>query len=226
MNNAGIDGGRRPLCAKSKLGQNIGSEHGASLEDARRLFRRCKSKTALGSSLTLAQSKDFLHLPSLTVPLSPILAPFCQHCAHFFILASLVISAVLCAGITAPPGNLAYNVSKVAVKAYIEGLQHELRSNEGNQLQAVLLVPGWTNTSIAIKTKHFDALAKGEIFDESSVFFSEGKPHAGAWKSSQVVEYLFERLQKNPDAFYIICPDNDDSRRRQCKNDVGHARCD
>ena len=100
-------------------------------------------------------------------------------------------------------------MSKAAVKAYTEGLQHELRSAEGNQLQAVLLVPGWTNTSIAIKTKKFDAMEKGETFDESSVFFSEEKPHAGAWKASQVVEYLLDRLQNNPDAFYIICPDND-----------------
>ena len=31
-------------------------------------------------------------------------------------------------GITTPPGNLAYNVSKAALKTYTEGLAHALRN--------------------------------------------------------------------------------------------------
>ena len=34
-------------------------------------------------------------------------------------------------GITTPPGNLAYNVSKAALKTFTEGLAHELRNDPG-----------------------------------------------------------------------------------------------
>ena len=53
-------------------------------------------------------------------------------------------------GITCPPGNLAYNVSKAAVKVYTEGLQYELRQEAGSKLSAHLLVPGWVNTNIIV----------------------------------------------------------------------------
>ena len=36
-------------------------------------------------------------------------------------------------GITTPPGNLAYNASKSALKVYTEGLAHELRNNRRRQ---------------------------------------------------------------------------------------------
>ena len=45
-------------------------------------------------------------------------------------------------GITMPPGNLTYNMSKAALKCYTEGLEHELRSNEDSKhLRAALLIP-------------------------------------------------------------------------------------
>ena len=47
-------------------------------------------------------------------------------------------------GITTPPGNLAYNVSKAALKTYTEGLAHELRNTPGAELSAHLLIPGFT----------------------------------------------------------------------------------
>merc|ERR1719277_2977153 len=62
-------------------------------------------------------------------------------------------------GITMPPGNLSYNVSKAALKAYTEGLQHELRQE--SKLRAALLVPGWMNTSIMLKSKRSEAAAAG-----------------------------------------------------------------
>lgn len=43
----------------------------------------------------------------------------------------LVINTGSKQGITNPPGNLAYNVTKSALKTYTEGLQHELRKTEG-----------------------------------------------------------------------------------------------
>lgn len=113
-------------------------------------------------------------------------------------------------GITMPPGNLAYNVSKAALKAYAEGLEHELRSEEGCKLSAGLLVPGWTNTSLMLKSKRAEAAAKGEEFDVDKVFFHEGKPASGAWMSSQVVDFMMEELSKG--RFYMICPDNDVTR--------------
>ena len=47
-------------------------------------------------------------------------------------------------GITTPPGNAAYNVSKAAVKAFTEATAHELRNRPGAQVTAHLLIPGFT----------------------------------------------------------------------------------
>ncbi|HEU0216359.1 MAG TPA: SDR family NAD(P)-dependent oxidoreductase, partial [Stellaceae bacterium] len=47
-------------------------------------------------------------------------------------------------GITCPPGNTAYNVTKAGVKVVTEALAHELRSIEGCQVTAHLLIPGFT----------------------------------------------------------------------------------
>ena len=44
-------------------------------------------------------------------------------------------------GITAPPGNTAYNVSKAGVKAATEGLAHQFRV-EKSATSVHLLVPG------------------------------------------------------------------------------------
>ncbi|MDJ0958095.1 MAG: SDR family NAD(P)-dependent oxidoreductase [Arenicellales bacterium] len=85
-------------------------------------------------------------------------------------------------GITNPPGNLAYNVSKSALKSYTEGLQHELRNMKGCKVTAHLLVPGWTTT--------------GKM-----------EPNPGAWLPHQVVDRLIEKLKSND--FYIMCPDNE-----------------
>jgi NAD(P)-dependent dehydrogenase (short-subunit alcohol dehydrogenase family) len=91
-------------------------------------------------------------------------------------------------GITCPPGDTAYNVSKAGVKVITEGLQHTLRSTPGCKVSAHLLVPGWTHTSLTAKTP------------------DEEKP-SGAWTADQVVDMLLERTGRGD--FYIICPDND-----------------
>lgn len=116
-------------------------------------------------------------------------------------------------GITFPPGNLVYNLSKAALKCYTEGLEHELmleRKNESGKLRAALLVPGWVNTSILLKAQREETLAKGETFDVEKCFFHEDKPQDGAWMPSQVIDFMTEELDKG--RFYIICPDNDVDR--------------
>merc|ERR1719447_91293 len=126
--------------------------------------------------------------------------------------AAIVVNTGSKQGITMPPGNLTYNVSKAALKAYTEGLEFELsrsRREENGKLKAALLVPGWTNTSIVVKSMKAKAVAegKGDEFDPNTAPFSEEKPNEGAWMPQQVVEYMVGHL--NEDKFYIICPDNE-----------------
>ena len=102
----------------------------------------------------------------------------------------LVINTGSKQGITTPPGDPAYNVSKSAVKTFTEALAHELRNTEGHQLTAHLLIPGFV----------FTDLTRGDRTE---------KP-AGAWTTEQTAEFLFQSLERGD--FYILCPDNDVSR--------------
>lgn len=97
-------------------------------------------------------------------------------------------------GITTPPGNPAYNVSKAAVKVMTEMLAHDLRE-AGVPISAHLFVPGFTYTGMIQK-------------------FMPDKPDA-AWTSHEAVEYFLERMTAGD--FYILCPDNDVSRERDLK---------
>nr|WP_298690501.1 SDR family NAD(P)-dependent oxidoreductase [uncultured Dongia sp.] len=99
----------------------------------------------------------------------------------------LVINTGSKQGITTPPGDPAYNVSKTGVKAVTEALQHELRNTPSCQLSAHLLIPGFVFTELA---------AQGRT----------EKP-AAAWTPDQTVEFMMTRLQAGD--FYILCPDND-----------------
>jgi NAD(P)-dependent dehydrogenase (short-subunit alcohol dehydrogenase family) len=93
-------------------------------------------------------------------------------------------------GITCPPGDTAYNVSKAGVKVLTEALAHSLRNEEGARITAHLLIPGSTFTGMT---------ARGR---------SE-KP-AGAWTSDQVIDMLIEGMKAGD--FYILCPDNEVTR--------------
>ena len=93
-------------------------------------------------------------------------------------------------GITAPPGDTAYNVSKAAIKALTEGLQHTLRNIAGCQVSAWLLVPGSTFTGMTRRR------------------LTEKPP--GAWTPEQVVDFMLERMDAGD--FYILCPDNEVTR--------------
>lgn len=93
-------------------------------------------------------------------------------------------------GITLPPGDAAYNVSKAALKALTESLAHDLLAT-GDRVTAHLLIPGFTFTGFT--------RAKGV----------EEKP-AAAWTPEQVADFMLASMTAGD--FYILCPDNDVTR--------------
>ena len=99
----------------------------------------------------------------------------------------LVINTGSKQGITTPPGNPAYNVSKAGVKVFTEALAHELRNTEGARITAHLLIPGFV----------FTGLTQGDRRE---------KPPA-AWTPEETVDFMLERIEAGD--FYILCPDND-----------------
>jgi NAD(P)-dependent dehydrogenase (short-subunit alcohol dehydrogenase family) len=99
----------------------------------------------------------------------------------------LVVNTGSKQGITTPPGNPAYNVSKAGVKVFTEALAHELRETEGCRITAHLLIPGFV----------FTGLTRGERSE---------KP-AAAWTPEETVDFMLARLEAGD--FYILCPDND-----------------
>ena len=93
-------------------------------------------------------------------------------------------------GITNPPGDAAYNVTKAGIKSLSESLAHQLRNIEACRVTAHLLIPGFTYTGISAQRP-------------------DGKP-AGAWTAQQVVDEMLTGLAHGD--FYILCPDNDVTR--------------
>ena len=93
-------------------------------------------------------------------------------------------------GITTPPGDPAYNVSKAGAKVFAEALAHELRQTPGHALTVHLLIPGfvWTPLTQGGRTE---------------------KP-AGAWTAEETADFFLDRLAAGD--FYILCPDNDVDR--------------
>lgn len=107
-------------------------------------------------------------------------------------------------GITCPPGDTAYNVSKAGIKIATEALAHELRNIEGNRISAHLLIPGFTFTGFTrVHTRQ--------------------KPDA-AWTPGQVVDFMLKSMAAGD--FYILCPDNtvprevDELRMRWAIDDI------
>ncbi len=105
-------------------------------------------------------------------------------------------------GITSPPGNYAYNLSKAAVKNYTESLAHALREAAGTRISAHLLIPGFTYTGMT---------ARGP------------KPDA-AWTAEQVADFMLAGIAAGD--FYLLCPDNavdratDERRIRWAADDI------
>jgi NAD(P)-dependent dehydrogenase (short-subunit alcohol dehydrogenase family) len=93
-------------------------------------------------------------------------------------------------GITCPPGDTAYNVSKAGVKVLTEALAHSLRNVEGAHVTAHLLIPGSTFTGMTSRGR------------------TEKPP--GAWTPDQVVDMLVAGIETGD--FYILCPDYEVTR--------------
>jgi NAD(P)-dependent dehydrogenase (short-subunit alcohol dehydrogenase family) len=93
-------------------------------------------------------------------------------------------------GITCPPGDTAYNVSKAGVKVLTEALAHSLRNADGARITAHLLIPGSTFTGMTRRGR------------------TEKPP--GAWMPDQVVDMLIDGMNRGD--FYILCPDNEVTR--------------
>lgn len=93
-------------------------------------------------------------------------------------------------GITCPPGDTAYNVSKAGVKVLTEALAHSLRNEAGAHISAHLLIPGSTFTGMTSRGR------------------TEKPP--GAWTPDQVIDLLIEAMSAGD--FYVLCPDNEVTR--------------
>ena len=98
----------------------------------------------------------------------------------------LIINTGSKQGITTPPGNPAYNVSKAGVKAFTEALQHELRNTPG-----------------ARSARTADPRLRLHRADRA-------RPHreAGRRLDAGADRRLHDRALDAGD-FYILCPDND-----------------
>jgi len=103
----------------------------------------------------------------------------------------LIINTGSKQGITTPPGDPAYNVSKAGVKAFTEALEYELRNSGRGAISAHLLIPGFV----------FTGLTAGERTE---------KPE-GAWTPEQTVDFMLESISRGD--FYILCPDNEVDRK-------------
>ncbi len=102
----------------------------------------------------------------------------------------LVINTGSKQGITQPPGDTAYNVSKSGLKSMTEGLAHTLREDTQGRISAHLLIPGFTYTGMM------------------KAHFAE-KP-AAAWTPEQVVDVMMQGLARGD--FYLWCIDNETTR--------------
>ena len=93
-------------------------------------------------------------------------------------------------GITKPPGNYAYNLSKAGVLAYTESVAHAFTQIDGCKLTAHLLVPGFVYTPMVSR-----------IIPEKPPF---------AWTAEQTVDFMLPCLDRGD--FYVLCPDNEATR--------------
>jgi hypothetical protein len=93
-------------------------------------------------------------------------------------------------GITKPPGNFAYNLSKAGVLTYTESVAHAFTTMDDCSLTAHLLVPGFVYTGMIKR-------------------FLPEKPD-GAWTPEETVSFMWPCIDRGD--FYILCPDNETTR--------------
>ena len=125
------------------------------------------------------------------------------HCLQLFLpdmMAANLPGAVILTGskqgITLPPGDTAYNISKAALKALAESLSLDLVKETGGRVTAHLLIPGFTYTGF---TRRRGITSKPD----------------GAWTPEQVVGMLIDAMARGD--FYILCPDNEIDRATDIK---------
>lgn len=104
-------------------------------------------------------------------------------------------------GITQPPGDTAYNVSKAGVKALTEGLAHSLRERVGGRISAHLLVPGFTYTGMV------------------AAHLPERPP--AAWTPDQVVDTMLDGIGRGD--FYLWCLDNETTMETDARRVLWNA---
>ena len=150
----------------SVLMNNAGIQPGSSVFDTQNTWERILSVN-LGGAVLGSQ----LFVPMMVASGRP----------------GLIINTGSKQGITTPPGDPAYNVSKAGLKVFTEALAYELRNTEGCQVTAHLLIPGFVFTGLTSQGR------------------TEKPP--SAWTPEQTVDFMMERL--NWGDFYILCPDND-----------------
>ena len=88
----------------------------------------------------------------------------------------LIINTGSKQGITTPPGDPAYNVSKAGVKAFTEALQHELRNAAGSQISAHLLIPGFVFTGLTAKGRTEKPAGAWTPEQPSTLWWNEWRP--------------------------------------------------
>ncbi len=104
--------------------------------------------------------------------------------------AASVINTGSKQGITRPPGNYAYNLSKAGVLAYTESVALALRNEENCQMTAHLLVPAFVYTPMI------------------EAFIPQKPPFAAT--AEETVDFMMSALERGD--FYILCPDNETPR--------------
>ena len=103
----------------------------------------------------------------------------------------IVVNTASKQGITRPPGNYAYNLSKAGIVAYTEAISHAFLIEENCKLKSSLLIPAFVYTPMI------------------SAFISE-KPDFAA-TAEETIDYFFKALKR--DEFYVLCPDNETNRK-------------
>lgn len=104
-------------------------------------------------------------------------------------------------GITQPPGDTVYNVSKSGVKALTEGLAHSLREQVAGRITAHLLIPGFTYTGMV--AAHLP------------------EQPAAAWTPDQVVDTMLDGIAQG--AFYLWCLDNETTMETDARRVLWNA---
>lgn len=155
---------------------------------------RCQMNNA-GAALPVAAPWE--GLDALTATLAKNLMGVVHGC-HVFIRSmlrqaerSVIINTGSKQGITRPPGNYAYNLSKAGVPAYTESLAHVFRQQKDCAITAHQLIPGFVYTQMFAR----------RIPEKSRT----------AWTAEEAIGFMIASLDRRD--FYVLCRNNGTPRR-------------